>query len=114
MLPQTMRIDLRYDQADLKSILRYAKAHDVERGGRYDVRLPPLLNIWTHTWANPACKVESTLMFSLKVNVKATSLLSVLMPRGYGWEIFLDELARLETAALGDVVHGKRWGEPTT
>jgi hypothetical protein len=31
---------------------------------------------------------------------------------GFDWEAFLDELARLEKAALGDVVYGKRRAEP--
>jgi hypothetical protein len=43
-----VRINLGYDQADLKLLLRYAHVHDVERGGRYDIRKPPRLNIWTH------------------------------------------------------------------
>jgi hypothetical protein len=37
MNAENVRINLRYDQADLKSLLRYAKAHDIERGGRYDI-----------------------------------------------------------------------------
>jgi hypothetical protein len=41
-----------YERAGLKQILRYAKAHDVEFSGRYDLRKPPRLNIWTHTWSN--------------------------------------------------------------
>jgi len=43
MQSQTERINLRYERAELKQILRYAKAHDVERNGRYDfLRLRPL------------------------------------------------------------------------
>ena len=38
MQAQTVRINLRYERAELKQILRYAKAHDVERNGRYDFR----------------------------------------------------------------------------
>ena len=98
---------LRYDRADLKSLLAYAKIHDVERGGRYDLRKPPRLNIWTHTWSNPGCRAESTLMFSLDFDWNTTSLMSVRLQPGYDWAIFLDELARLERAALGDVVYGK-------
>jgi hypothetical protein len=60
-----VQIDLRYDRADLKLLLRYAKAHDVERGGRYDIRRPPRLNIWTHNWTHPGCRAESLLMFIL-------------------------------------------------
>jgi hypothetical protein len=37
----------------------------------------------------------------------------MLLP-GYDWETFLDELARLERAALGNPVYGKCRREPTT
>ena len=50
---QSVRITLRYERAELKRILRYVKAHDVERDGRYDFKLPPRLNIWTHACATP-------------------------------------------------------------
>jgi len=114
MNAETVRINLRYDRGDLKSLLMYAKAHDVERAGRYDIRKPPRLNIWTHTWLNPGCKAESSLMFSLEFDGNTTSLMSVTLQPGYDWQIFLDELARLERAALGDVVYGKRHAEPIT
>jgi hypothetical protein len=32
----------------------------------------------------------------------------------YDWQVFLDELARLERAALGEVVYGKSRCEPKT
>jgi len=114
MQAQTVRINLRYDRTELKQILRFAKAHDVERNGRYDFRMPPRLNIWTHTWANAGCKAESCVMFSLEFDWKTASLMSVMLQPGYDWEAFLDELARLERAALGNPVYGKRRREPTT
>jgi hypothetical protein len=109
---QTVRINLRYDRADLIAILRYAKAHGVEQDGRYDIARPPRLNIWTHTWSNPGCKAESCLMFSLEFDGNTARLMSVLLQPGYGWDIFLDELGRLERAALGDVVYGRSRVEP--
>ncbi len=112
MNAETVRGNLRYDQADLEFLLRYAHAHDVGQTGRYDLRQWPRLNIWTHTWANPACRAESSLMFSLEFDRNASSLLSVILQPGFDWEAFLDELAKLETAALGDVVYGKRRAEP--
>ena len=112
MNAENVQINLRYDRADLKSLLRYAKAHDVERDGRYDIRKPPRLNIWTHNWIHPGCRAESSLMFSLEFDWNAASLMSVMLMPGYDWEIFLDELARLECAALGDTVYGKRRAEP--
>lgn len=103
-----------YGRADLKSLFRYAEAHDVELGGRYDTRTPPRLNLWTHNWINPGCRAESSLMFSLEFDRNTASLMSVVLQPGYDWAIFLDELAKLERAALGDVVYGKRWAEPIT
>ena len=112
MNAETVRVNLRYDQADLEFLLRYAHAHDVGLAGRYDLRQSPRLNIWTHTWANPACRAESSLMFSLEFDRNTSSLMSVMLQPGFDWEAFLDELAKLEMAALGDVVYGKRRAEP--
>jgi hypothetical protein len=109
-----VRINLRYDRTALKAILWHAQRSDVHLGGRYDFGLPPRLNIWTHHWSNPACKAESSLMFTLEVDWNTASLPSVIMQPGYDWAIFLDELARLETAALGDVVWGKSHCQPKT
>jgi hypothetical protein len=114
MNAEHVRINLRYDRSDLRTILRYARTHDVERDGRYDIRMPPRLNIWTHTWSNPGCRAESSLMFSLEFDWTAVALMSVMLQPGYDWAIFLDELARLERAALGDVVFGKSRYEPKT
>ena len=102
-----IRISLRYDRADLKSLLRYAKAHDVEQGGRYDLRRPPHLNIWTHTWINAGCRAESSLMFSLEFKWKTASLTSVMLRPGYDTAVVLAELAMLERAALGHTVYGR-------
>jgi hypothetical protein len=114
MKARTVRINLRYDREELKQILRYAKAHDVEQNGRYDFRIPPRLNIWTHTWSNTGCKAESCVMFSLAFDWNTASLMSVMLLPGYDWEAFVDELARLERAALGQSVYGKARREPTT
>ena len=114
MNTENVKINLRYDRTDLKRLLRYAKAHDVELDGRYDIRRPPRLNIWTHTWTNPGCEAESSLMFTLEFDRNTALLMSVTMQPGYDWAIFLDELARLERAALGDTVYGKRRTEPIT
>jgi hypothetical protein len=40
--------------------------------------------------------------------------MSVVLLPGYDWEAFMDELATLERAALGESVHGKGRREPTT
>jgi hypothetical protein len=101
-----LRVNLRYDRVDMKSLFRYANAHDVELGGRYDIRRPPRLDIWTHNWIHPGCRAESSLMFSLVFDWKRASLRSVVLQPGYDWTVFLDELAKLERAALGDVMYG--------
>jgi hypothetical protein len=54
MKAKHVRIVLPYEPDDLKSFVRYAKAYDVERDGRYDVRKPPSLNIWTHNLGTTA------------------------------------------------------------
>ena len=114
MQAQTERINLQYERAELKQILRYAKAHDVERNGRYDFRrLPPLLNIWTHAWINAGCKAESCVMFSLEVDWKTATLMFVVLMPGFDWEAFVDELATLERAALGKYIYGRTRREPT-
>ena len=112
MKAENVRVNLKYNRADLKSLLRYAKTHDVELDGRYDIRKPPRLNIWTHNWIQPGCRAESTLMFSLEFDWNTSSLMSARLRPGFDWRVFLDELARLETAALGSVVYGKRRAEP--
>ena len=108
MQSHTERINLQYERAELKQILRYAKAHDVERNGRYDfLRLPPLLNIWTHAWSNADCKAESCVMFCLEVDWKTAAVSFVTLMRGFDWDAFGDELAMLEWAALGKSIHGR-------
>jgi hypothetical protein len=109
METETVRINLlRYERVDLEAIFRHARVHGAERDGRYDARTPPRLSIWTHRWSNPGCRAESTLMFSLDFDLNTASLMSVVLRPGYDWQIFLDELGRLETAALGCVVYGKQ------
>jgi hypothetical protein len=105
---EDVHLDLQYGKVELKFFFRYANAHDVEVDGRYDIRTPPLLNIWTHYWINPGCRAESSLMFSLEFDWKTGSLILVKLQPGFDWQVFLDELAKLERAALGDVRYGKR------
>jgi hypothetical protein len=111
---QNVRINRRYERNDLNCLLRHAKAHDIERNGRYDIRLAPRLNIWTHNWSTPGCRAESCVMFSLEFDWNSASLMSVIMQPGYPWHIFLDELARLEIASLGRVVYGQQRVRPRT
>ena len=111
---QSVRVNMRYERAELKQILRYAKAHDIRLNGRYDcLRLPPLLNIWTHAWINAGCRAESCVMFSVEVDWKTASLIFVVQMRGFDWEAFMDELATLEIAAFGKSIYGSTRRETT-
>ncbi len=101
MHAQTVRIDLRYDRAELIQILGYAKAHDLKQNGRYEFTMPSRLNIWTHNWSNPGCREESCLMFSLEFDWVTASLISVRLLPDFDWEGCVNELVRLEMAALG-------------
>jgi hypothetical protein len=47
-------------------------------------------------------------MFRLEFDGNSRVLMSVLLQPGYSWGIFLDELAKLEMAALGETVYGRR------
>jgi hypothetical protein len=107
MAVEAVRLCLHYHRADLECLFAYAQAHNVERRGRYHVQNVSVLNIWTHTWSNPGCKAESSLMCSLAFDRNTAALASVVLQPGYDWDVLCDELARLETAALGEVV----WGE---
>ena len=109
---KNVHVDLQYGRKELKSLFRYAKAHDVELDGRYHMQRLPRLKIWTHNWINPGCRVESSLMFSLKFDCDTASLKSVKLQPGFDWQVFLDELAKLERAALGGVLYGKRRCQP--
>ncbi len=107
MVAESVWVYLQYDPADLESLFAYANVHDVERSGRYDVRSPSVLNIWTHTWSNRGCRAESCLMCSLEFDLNTASLWLAVLHPGYDWQVFCDELARLEIAALGKTI----WGE---
>ena len=111
---QYIRINLRYESPELKQILGYAKGNDVEQGGRYEIRGPRRLNIWTHTWCNTACRDESCLMFCLEFDLKTSTLMSVALMPYFDWEAFVDELAMLERAALGRSIYGSTRHGPTT
>jgi hypothetical protein len=108
MQAQAVRINLRYEPAELTEIFQYAETQDVQRGGRYDFRKPPVVNIWTHSWTTPACAEESCLMFRLEFDWKRSALMSVLLMPGFDWAGFVEELATLEKDACGQTIYGRR------
>jgi len=52
-------------------------------------------------------------MFSLEFDWRISTLMSVVLMPGFDWEAFVDELAILEKAALGESIYGRTRHEPT-
>jgi hypothetical protein len=50
-----------YTRVEQEALFRYAHAHDVEQGGRYDAR-SGAINLWSHPWSEPRMREESTIM----------------------------------------------------
>ena len=101
MNAEFVRVNLRYDQADLESLFRYARAHDVVQAGRYDLRRsPPAQHLDAHLGQSslPGRIVADV---QPRIDRNTASLMSVIVQPGYDWPVFLDELARLEK---------RRWG----
>ena len=53
MLTTRHPVDFPYTHPELEAIFQYARAPDVERGGRYDARSACIL-LWSHHWLNDA------------------------------------------------------------
>jgi hypothetical protein len=66
MLTTRHPVAFAYSRPELEALFRYAHAHDVDRGGRYDAR-SAAINVWSHHWAHPATKAESDLIGSFYV-----------------------------------------------
>jgi hypothetical protein len=58
MLTTRHAVDFPDPRPELEALFRYARAHDVEKGGRYDARSACLL-LWSHHWLTPATRDES-------------------------------------------------------
>jgi hypothetical protein len=58
MLTTRHPVDFAYTRPELEALSRYARAHDVERGGRYDAR-SAAINVWSHHWLHPATREGS-------------------------------------------------------
>ena len=44
-----------YARSELEALFAYARAHNVEPGGRYDAR-SVAINVWSHHWLNEATR----------------------------------------------------------
>jgi hypothetical protein len=106
MLTTRHPVDFPYTRQELETLFAYARAHDVERGGRYDAR-SAAVNVWSHHWQHPATREESEIIGSFYFRWGDTpALWEIETDEGFGLEDLLQELGRLELAALGYVKHG--------
>jgi hypothetical protein len=99
-------VNFPYTRQELEALFRYAHERDVEKGGRYDAR-SAAVNVWSHHWLEPATKEESDILGSFYVHWHPTPLLyQIETDKGFSLEDLMQELGRLELAALGYVKHG--------
>src|SRR5262245_24071759 len=100
-------VDYRYSREQLHARFDLARAQDVEKGGRYDVR-SGAINIYTHPWNSPIMQEESTLMGIIYAFwAEENRLWRVEIEERFSFEDLLQELGTLEEKALGSKVHGR-------
>jgi hypothetical protein len=106
MLTTRHPVDFPYTRQELETLFRYARAQDVEQGGRYDARSAAIL-IWSHHWQHPATREESDIIGAFYVRWGDTPVLwQIETDEGFSLEDLMQELGRLELQALGRVTHG--------
>jgi hypothetical protein len=106
MLTTRHPVDFAYTRPELDALFRYAHAHDVERGGRYDARAAAII-LWSHHWQHPATREDSDTIGTFYVHWAPTpELYTIETDAGFALEDLLQELGRLELQALGYVKHG--------
>ena len=104
MLTTRYPVDFAYTDQELQALFRYAYAHDVEQGGRYDAR-SAAINVWAHHWLkmppkrNPRPSAPSTC-------TGTPSAVEIETDEDFSLEDLMHELGRLELNALGLVTHG--------
>jgi hypothetical protein len=106
MLTTRHPVDFAYTRPELEALFAYARAHDVERGGTYDVR-SAAINLWSHHWLHDATRTESEILGTFYVRwTDPPTLWLIETEAGFGLEDLLAALGRLELVALGRVKHG--------
>ena len=106
MLTTRHPVDFAYTRPELEALFHYARAHDVEKGGRYDARSTAII-LWSHHWLHPATREESETIGSFYFRWgDTTTLWEIETDEGFSLEDLLQELGRLELQALGRVKHG--------
>jgi len=100
-------VDFAYTRPELDALFRYARAHDVEAGGRYDARAACII-LWSHHWRHPATRDESDPIGGFYVRwTDPPTLWQIDTEAGFTLEDVMAELGRLERQALGYVKHGE-------
>jgi hypothetical protein len=106
MLTTRHPVDFPYTRPELEALFRYAHAHDVERGGRYDARSACII-LWSHHWLNDATRAESETIGSFYFWWADTpALWEIETDEGFALDDLMAELGCLELSAIGYVKHG--------
>jgi hypothetical protein len=106
MLTTRHPVDFAYTRPELEALFRYARSHDVDKGGRYDA-CSAAMNLWSHHWQHPATQHDSALLGTFYfVWGEAFRLWEIETEAGFSLEGLMAELGQLELQALGYVKHG--------
>lgn len=105
MLTTRHPVDFPYTRLELEALFRYAREHDVEKGGHYDAHSAAII-VWSHHWAHPATKEESETIGTFYVHWEPPALWEIETDESFALDDLMQELGRLELAALGRVKHG--------
>jgi hypothetical protein len=105
MLTTRHQADFAYTRYELDALFRYAREHDVAKGGTYDARSAYII-LWSHHWLNDATRAESETIGSFYFRWTDPPLLwEVEREEGCRLEDLMAELGRLGLQALGRVKH---------
>jgi len=121
---QVLHVRLGYSPEQADCIFDYLDCHRVTSGGRYrleDSRIDSCLGedgksdpdrfvvrVYTHRWLSPDLQEESTKMCSFRFNTGWPGIEYMTLAAAFDWDAAWAELAVLELAALGEIVHGRR------
>jgi hypothetical protein len=105
MITTRHAVDFVYTGPELAMLFRYARAHDVEQGGRYDTRSAAII-LWSHHWQHTATREESEILGTFDVRWDPFVLWQIECEAGFSLEDLMQALGRLELCALGYLKHG--------
>jgi hypothetical protein len=105
MLTTRHAVDFAYTRQELEGLFGYARAHDVEKGGRYDAR-SAAVSVWSHHWTYPATREVSEIIGTFSARWNPEVLWAIETDEGFSLEDLMRELGRWELKAVGRVKHG--------